>query len=136
MKIQSRIVACVECGKPFEAHGHRAKWCSEHCRKQKYRAPCIECGALTWHGTYPGKYGRSGRCVRCSNARQGKIARERRKALDAEIIRRRELGYLNWAIEEDLGLRHNSVASRLCQLRKLGVDVPPSPYYSRASNGN
>ena len=126
----THTIICVGCGAEVEVsiHGRRRKWCTEHCRKQTlYASPCIDCGAPTWHGCA----GRAnqGRCVQCANKEQVRQKWLEIGELDAEIIRRRKLGYYNWAIEEDLGLPFNTVASHMSRLKSLGFDVPKSPYY-------
>jgi len=126
---------CAGCGVKLPPPSPKAnrgrKWCSDQCRKKTlYSPPCIDCGTPT-NGTTPSKH--KGRCKACGQRHVAEVARAKSEPIDQAVLELRRQGYLNWAIEDKLGLPYNAAASRLCRMRRRGVEVPPSPYWFPAA---
>lgn len=115
---------CAGCGELFlvqSPFAHRAKWCSDRCRKQTlYSTPCVDCGAPT-----NGSDGRGAhqRCQACNGQEAARRERDR-AAPQRELIERlwRE-GWTSQQIAERVGVAAQPKGF-VSRCRQRGYDLP------------
>lgn len=111
-------VCAAGCGTPVPLgkRGHPRKWCSDRCRKNQYRLPCLDCGApCNPRANCNGQH-----CSACARRISGEKGKARGDAIRAEVAALWSEGLTMREINAAMGWKAHSAQARIADYRTRG----------------